>query len=142
MNTGEAVNRYRDDVASTSLAFEARRPHMEQLFSELDGAGIGRDDLYLAWDFTVASQRAQLAEIAVQDLQDRVVEDLPPPSVGDRLRFGRSAGKPVLRRGRHLRPAIVRTERAAREGCHREKRNGRDEATGKGECSHVRPRWG
>jgi hypothetical protein len=30
---------------------------MESLFDTLDQAGIDRDDLYLAWDFTVASQR-------------------------------------------------------------------------------------
>ena len=36
---------------------EARRPHMEDLFTTLAAAGIARDDLYLAWDFTVASER-------------------------------------------------------------------------------------
>jgi len=35
---------------------EARRPHFEQLFTTLGQAGIKRQDLYLAWDFTVASR--------------------------------------------------------------------------------------
>ena len=46
---------YRDDVPTGDPTLEARRPHMEQIFSELQAAGIQRDDLYLAWDFTVSS---------------------------------------------------------------------------------------
>ena len=34
-----------------------RRPHLERVFGDLDRAGIDRDDLFLAWDFTVASER-------------------------------------------------------------------------------------
>lgn len=47
----------RDGPPSSDPVVEARRPHMEEIFSTLDDAGIGRDDLYLAWDFTVASTR-------------------------------------------------------------------------------------
>src|SRR5690606_33436233 len=32
-----------------------RRGHYEQLFGELATAGVARDDLLIAWDFTVAS---------------------------------------------------------------------------------------
>jgi len=46
---------YRDNVASENEAINARRPHFEELFSTLEGAGISRSSLYLAWDFTVAS---------------------------------------------------------------------------------------
>ncbi len=46
---------YRDDVPSEQEAVNARRPHFEELFSKLEGAGIQRSSLYLAWDFTVAS---------------------------------------------------------------------------------------
>src|SRR5215212_9306764 len=48
---------YRDRRRSSDPAVEARRPHMEHIFSTLSRAGIARRDLYLAWDFTVASQR-------------------------------------------------------------------------------------
>lgn len=48
---------YRDPAGVSIGDVEARRPHMEQLFDELGAAGVGRDDLYLAWDFTVASVR-------------------------------------------------------------------------------------
>jgi hypothetical protein len=48
---------YRDDLISNVPEVEARRAHMEQIFAELEDAGVARDDLYLAWDFTVASER-------------------------------------------------------------------------------------
>ena len=46
---------YRDGRHSTNPAVEARRAHFEQLFATLGHAGVARGDLYLAWDFTVAS---------------------------------------------------------------------------------------
>jgi hypothetical protein len=46
---------YRDNVATANPVVEARRAHMEDVFSTLTAAGVARNDLYLAWDFTVAS---------------------------------------------------------------------------------------
>ena len=43
---------YRDKTAPAS---DPRREHMENLFTTLKQAGVGRSDLYLAWDFTTAS---------------------------------------------------------------------------------------
>jgi hypothetical protein len=54
---GTAFAAYRDDTPTGDPVKEARRAHMEDIFSTLDAAGIDRDDLYLAWDFTVASAR-------------------------------------------------------------------------------------
>ena len=48
---------YRDGTPTGDPVKEARRPHMEALFTTLAAAGVPRSDLYLAWDFTVASQR-------------------------------------------------------------------------------------
>ncbi|MAC35633.1 MAG: hypothetical protein CME38_18820 [Haliea sp.] len=48
---------FRDNTLTDNEAIEARRPAMESLFAELTAAGIERDELYLAWDFTVASAR-------------------------------------------------------------------------------------
>ena len=48
---------YRDRKPSSDPAVEARRPHMEDILMKLRQAGIGTRDLYLAWDFTVASER-------------------------------------------------------------------------------------
>ena len=49
---------YRDNIPTGDPVKEARRPHMEDIFTTLNGAGVGRNDLYLAWDFTVASRRS------------------------------------------------------------------------------------
>ncbi len=50
---------YRDQapLPTPSPMAVARRAHMESVFATLGAAGIARDDLYLAWDFTVASER-------------------------------------------------------------------------------------
>jgi hypothetical protein len=50
-----AFRYYRDDVSSEQEAINARRGHFEEIFSTLQSAGIERGNLYLAWDFTVAS---------------------------------------------------------------------------------------
>jgi len=49
---------YRDAVPSEIPAIEARRERMEDILGRLAGAGVAREDLYLAWDFTVASERS------------------------------------------------------------------------------------
>ncbi|MQA74493.1 MAG: hypothetical protein GEU88_09180 [Solirubrobacterales bacterium] len=48
---------YRDGEPTGDAALEARRPRIERVISDLERAGIARRDLYLAWDFTVASER-------------------------------------------------------------------------------------
>ncbi len=79
---------YRDQTPTDDPVVEARRPHMEEIFDTLAAAGIQRDDLYLAWDFTVASEQnlseralhirddafAQLGDTDLSDLQ------IPPAS--------------------------------------------------------------
>jgi hypothetical protein len=49
---------YRDALPTYLPAVEARRAHMEELFQILEGAGIARDELYLAWDFTTQSEQS------------------------------------------------------------------------------------
>ena len=51
---------YRDKKPTPLGLFEARRGHFEKLFSEIaasKGPAIDRSDIYLAWDFTVASEQ-------------------------------------------------------------------------------------
>jgi hypothetical protein len=80
---------YRDGDTELGSLLSDRRAHHEQLFAELGRAGIARSDLYLAWDFTVASER-NLTERALHirddafaalgdaDLADgKVVGDVP-----------------------------------------------------------------
>jgi hypothetical protein len=54
----EAFKVYRDRLITPQPVIEQRRPHMEDLFDTLQGAGIKRKNLYLAWDFTVASEHS------------------------------------------------------------------------------------
>ncbi len=46
---------YRDGQRTSGARFEARRPAMQRIFADLAAAGVRRDELQLAWDFTVAS---------------------------------------------------------------------------------------
>ncbi|MCP5059191.1 MAG: hypothetical protein GY937_21000 [bacterium] len=48
---------YRDGIPTFLPLIEDRRPAMELIFGTLEGAGIARSELYLAWDFTVISKR-------------------------------------------------------------------------------------
>jgi len=79
---GTPFRALRDATPTTSAALEERRPEVESLLTTLAHAGIARDDLYLAWDFTVAS-RENLTErmLAIRDdafarLGDRDLDDL------------------------------------------------------------------
>jgi hypothetical protein len=49
---------YRDRLGTENEQVEKRRPHMEQVFTTLEAAGVHRTELWLAWDFTVASERS------------------------------------------------------------------------------------
>jgi hypothetical protein len=72
---------YRDNIATTDADVEARRPHMEDLLSTLADDGIQRSGLYLAWDFTVASEHS-LAGRALA-IRDDALEQLDDDTPGD-----------------------------------------------------------
>jgi len=55
LEVSPAFAAYRDGRTTTDGGFEARRVSMESAFETLGEAGVGRVDLQLAWDFTVAS---------------------------------------------------------------------------------------
>jgi hypothetical protein len=80
---------YRDKLRSDSAVINARRDHFERIFKELGKAHIKRKDLYLAWDFTVASDRNiadrmlhirndAFAQLGDTDLDDGVVQGHAP----------------------------------------------------------------
>ena len=80
---------YRDRLPSNSPVINQRRAHFERIFQTLHKAGIERHDLYLAWDFTVASdyniaKRAlqmrndAFASLGDNNLADRKVEGTSP----------------------------------------------------------------
>ncbi len=49
---------YRDGTPTVTKAEQRRRPHMEAIMGTLQSMGVNRQTLYLAWDFTVASQQS------------------------------------------------------------------------------------
>jgi hypothetical protein len=71
-----------------------QRHYNQQIFPQLAAAGIARSDLYLAWDFTVASQKnlsrrmlhirdAAFKELGDTNLADLVVQGVSPKFVVD-----------------------------------------------------------
>jgi hypothetical protein len=73
---------YRDGNPTNSADVEKRRAHFEELFRTLAESGIARDDLYRAWDFTVASERnlsermLSIRDDAFKKLGDTNLKDL------------------------------------------------------------------
>src|SRR5438128_1137957 len=57
LSAPEGFRGYRDNLPSSEEKVNARRAHFEELFSKLEAAGVQRSSLYLAWDFTVASDQ-------------------------------------------------------------------------------------
>ncbi|MBP6700993.1 MAG: hypothetical protein KA135_07075, partial [Halioglobus sp.] len=51
----EVFRALRDNTLTDNAAIEDRRPAMEEIFRILGDAGIAREELYLAWDFNIAS---------------------------------------------------------------------------------------
>jgi hypothetical protein len=79
-----AFRYYRDNVPSKQAEINARRKHFKEIFKTLHKAGIDRKDLYLAWDFTVASDENNAGrELAMRNdafgqLGDTDLSDLVP----------------------------------------------------------------
>ncbi|MDX6604112.1 MAG: hypothetical protein QOF23_621 [Solirubrobacterales bacterium] len=79
---------YRDRVPSSQPEIEARREHFEAIFARLKKSGIGRGDLYLAWDFTVASDQSNTGrELA---MRDRAFAQLGDTNLADGIPQGSS----------------------------------------------------
>lgn len=77
----EEFRAYRDRIATSNPDIEARRAKFEGIFKTLRDAGIGRKDLYLAWDFTVASEQS-LAGRALA-MRDDAFEQLGDANLAD-----------------------------------------------------------
>ncbi len=115
---GRGFELYRDDIRTPDNAVEARRSHYEQLFKRLTASGIERKSLYLAWDFTVASERnlseralsirddafAQLGDENLSDLQVQGCSPTFSVELDDQLHPGR--GRPHRPPGRRERSPV------------------------------------
>jgi hypothetical protein len=104
-----AFRLYRDRIKTDSPAFEHRRWQMEDILWRLKHAGVHRHDLYLAWDFTVASERSlsrrmlSVRDRAFEELGDRDLSDLqvtgaPPKYTIDKIIDYTPAQQPNVRR--------------------------------------------
>jgi hypothetical protein len=109
LHAPRAFRLYRDRIKTDTPAFEYRRGHMEDLFRRLKGAGIKRDSLYLAWDFTVASEQSlsrrmlsirdrAFAELGDKNLSDLKVAGTAPKFTIDKVIAPTLAENPNVRR--------------------------------------------
>jgi hypothetical protein len=79
-----AFRYYRDDLPSGQDPVNARRAHYEGIFQTLKQAGLKRRDLYLAWDFTTASNENNYERVL--SMRDRAFADeLGDTTMGDRI---------------------------------------------------------
>lgn len=88
---------YRDHDVTDQPEVESRRPHMESIIDDLvNKAGVDRDSLYMAWDFTVASQESvtgrattirddAFARLGDTNLADRKIQGDSPNWTIDRV---------------------------------------------------------
>jgi hypothetical protein len=82
LSPGRGFRIYRDRIKTGARPIESRRAHFEQIFRALGKAGVKREGLYLAWDFTVASERSlagrmlHIRDDAFETLGDTNLSDL------------------------------------------------------------------
>jgi hypothetical protein len=82
IQASEAFRIFRDRLASLDPRVAERRPHMEEIFATLERAGVARGNLFLAWDFTVESEKSlsqrmlSIRDDAFRQLGDTNLADL------------------------------------------------------------------
>ncbi len=85
---GRAFRVYRDRIITTDPVAEQRRPAMERVLGDLATAGVPRGDLFLAWDFTVATARSATARML--SIRDRAFAGLGDANLANRVVEGSS----------------------------------------------------
>jgi hypothetical protein len=82
----EGFRYYRDQLPSNEAPINAQRSRFESIFGTLRGAGVRRSNLYLAWDFTVATDE----NIAARELhiRDDALASLGDTTPGDGVMDG------------------------------------------------------
>ena len=80
---------YRDNLPTQQAVVENRRAHMDSVLSDLSTkAGISKDGLYMAWDFTVASERSSTGRMT--DIRDDAFSKLGDTNLANRKIEGNS----------------------------------------------------
>ncbi|MCB8970056.1 MAG: hypothetical protein M9964_07735 [Solirubrobacterales bacterium] len=72
---------YRDDLPSDEAAINDQRDRFDGIFDKLKSAGIKRNNLYLAWDFTVATDENIAGR--VMKMRDESFADLGDSNLAD-----------------------------------------------------------
>ncbi|HMC68123.1 MAG TPA: hypothetical protein VKJ07_03115, partial [Mycobacteriales bacterium] len=80
-----AFKAYRD---GTAPATDPRAAHMQKIFEALQAAGVDRDNLYLAWDFTTASTQNVTGRLTA--IRDDAFHQLGDDNLADGKVEGRS----------------------------------------------------
>jgi hypothetical protein len=82
----EGFRYYRDQLPSSEAPINAQRSRFESIFNTLRDSGVKRSNLYLAWDFTVASDE----NIAARELhiRDDALASLGDTTPGDGVMDG------------------------------------------------------
>jgi hypothetical protein len=83
-----AFRYYRDEVPTKQGRINARRKHFKGIFSKLKKAGIRRESLYLAWDFTVATDLNNARRLLA--IRDNAFSQLGDTNLGDGVVQGAS----------------------------------------------------
>lgn len=78
----EGFRYYRDSLPSRKTAINMRRSRYEEVFRRLRHQGIDRHDLYLAWDFKVASVKNATGRAL--SMRDQAFEHLGDTNLSDR----------------------------------------------------------
>lgn len=78
----EGFRYYRDWLPSTSPFINRRRTHFENIFRRLANNGVPRSDLYLAWDFTVASDASNVDRSL--SMRNQAFQELGDANLADR----------------------------------------------------------
>ena len=77
--TGDVFRVYRDRLLTGIASIEDRRSAMDDALAALDGAGVARADLQLAWEFTVASTDSIASRmLSIRDTTLEMLGDAAP----------------------------------------------------------------
>jgi hypothetical protein len=85
---------YRDSIITTDAKVEGRRAAMEDIFATLGKSGVGRDDLFLAWDFTTATAESTTSRLL--HMRDDAFEQLDDTNLANRKVEGKAPTFEVL----------------------------------------------
>ncbi len=86
---------YRDRLKTRQAVVEARREHMSSVISDVvSRAGFSRKSLYMAWDFTVASQKSITGRAL--EIRDDAFSRLGDTNLADRVISGESPSFEIL----------------------------------------------